>query len=353
MAAKASAPSKRLIRNTRRGKKQITIQDLNAWEQAYGHRLSNSRRFRKILPYVFSTTFFATVLYWRIPVSVLVFFASIFLFWSSVLSRETYVGYVRSSYSERNRVINLLTQALAGENATLFSALKQTIPSMRGELKHEFQILQGMLARSATREEIHDWFVNEISKYREDVVFGQYLEQLETMNTEGLYASSTFLNLSHYHNDLYNKQTLYINAKQQRKQEVYVIVAIVMVLLVVMSVMIQGHGTWVKVFAHSIVGEIASTLFLIVYAIIIRNFLKYYYDESVTTYGEDKQMRSIVRNSRRRSDIKLKKQEQRESVILRVDPSDRKKFNNQHKKITKKKIRRTAENTPSGGFGNV
>lgn len=324
--ARMAAQSKRRVRNKRRGSKQITIQDLNAWEQAYGHQLSNGRRFQKILPYVVSITAFATLMFWSLPISILVFAASSVLCWSSLLSKETYVSYVRASYSERNRIVNLLTQALSGGNATLFNALKETVPSMQGELKHEFQILSGLLARSATNDEIHDWFINEISKYRDDVIFGQYLEQLETMNQEGTYSVDTFINLSHYHNDLYQKQLAYIAAKDNHKREVFVIVALVFFLISFLAFigMGQGHGwsQWVKLYAHSVAGNLFSITFLSIYAFIIRKFINIYYDESITTYGNDSKAKSIRRNSRKKADHKIREEAEKQTITLTIDPKD-------------------------------
>lgn len=320
--AKRASLTKRRIRNTRRGKKQITIQDLSAYETAYGHQLSAGQRYRKILPYVVSITAFVTVLYVSVPLSVVAFLLSSLLCWGAVLSNETYVSYVRSAYTERNRALNLMSQALGGDNATLFMVLKQTVPSLRGELKQEFKLLQGLVARSASREEIHDWFQNEISKYRDDIVFGQFLEQLETMNLEGIYSSSTFLELTHYHNDLFNKQMEYIRKREQAKREVFTIVIVTFGLICTIAVVVQGWSTWIKTYAHSPAGMISSTLFLIIYGIIIRNFLRYYYDESLTTWGNDKQMQSVAKNSRHRSDINLRKQQAKEVISLRLPSAD-------------------------------
>lgn len=354
--AKMATGSKRRIRNKRRGKNQITIQDLNAWEQAYGHQLSNTRRFQKILPYVLSITAFAELLFVRLPVTIAAFVLSSIFCWSAILSKETYVSYVRHSYSERNRTINLLSQALSGGDATLFNALKQTIPAMHGELKHEFQILAGLLARSARNDELHDWFMNEISKYRDDVIFGQYLEQLETMNQEGVYTVATFLNLAHYHNNLYQKQVQYINAKEQNRREVFTIVALVFALILVLAVMVDKWKGWVNLYAHSLFGEVISIIFAIVYVLIIRNFIKYYYDESITTYGSDTKMKSILKNSRHKADQKIAKEAEKQMITLTL-PSKKDKRVSKDKGIRKLKLTSIAssqvsKNSSGKGFGN-
>lgn len=324
--ARMASQSTRRVRNKRRGSRQRTIQDLNAWEQAYGHQLTNGRRFQKILPYVLSVTAFATLLFWRVPITILAFVVSTFLCWSSLLAKETYISYVRASYSERNRIVNLLTQALSGGDATLFNALKQTVPSMQGELKHEFQILSGLLARSATNDEIHDWFVNEISKYRDDVIFGQYLEQLETMSQEGTYSVDTFINLSRYHNDLYQKQLSYITAKENSKHEVFVIVALVFGLITGLALIGMGQGSgwnqWVKIYAHSVIGNGFSIAFIIIYSMIMKKFMNIYYDESITTYGSDSRAKSIRRNSRKKADHKIREEAEKQTITLTIDPRD-------------------------------
>ena len=320
-----ASQAKRRVRNTRKGRRQFTIQDLNAWEQAYGHQLSNTRRFRKIFPYVFSITAFTQLLFARLPLSVLVFVLSTIWCASSILPKETYISYTRASYSERNRTINLLSQALSGGDTTLFSALKQTLPAMNGELKHEFQILTGLLARSARNDELHDWFVNEISKYRDDVIFGQYLEQLETMNEEGTYTVDTFLNLAHYHNDLYQKQAGYIRAREEQRNAIFTVVLVVFIVILVIAFMVQGWGTWVKLFAHSLVGLVVGSLFSLIYVVIIKKFIKYYYDESITSFGKDAQMHSIIRRSRSKADREIQKEAAKQMITLTLSPEDRRK----------------------------
>lgn len=356
--ARMATRSKRRIRTKRRGKNQITIQDLNAWEQAYGHQLTNRRRFMKILPYVGSITAFTELLFVRLPVTITAFVLSTIFCWSAILSKETYVSYVRASYSERNRTINLLSQALSGGDATLFTALKQTIPAMHGELRHEFQILAGLLARSARNDELHDWFMNEISKYRDDVIFGQYLEQMETMNQEGVYTVSTFLNLAHYHNNLYQKQVEYINAKEQNRREVFTIVALVFALILVLAVMVDKWSGWVKLYAHSLFGEVVSCIFAFVYIMIVRSFVKYYYDESITTYGSDSKLRSILRNSRHTADKKIAKEAEKQMITLTL-PNDKgsKKKPSKFRGLGKRKPMAKPQSAPmkssgSGGFGN-
>ena len=355
--ARMATGSKRRVRVKRRGRKQFTIQDLNAWEQAYGHQLTNTQRFRKILPYVLSITAFTELLFVRLPVTIAVFIISSMFCWASILSKETYVNYVRKSYSERNRTINLLSQALSGGDATLFTALKQTIPSMHGELRHEFQILAGLLARSARNDELHDWFVNEISKYRDDVIFGQYLEQLETMNQEGVYTVSTFLNLAHYHNNLYQKQVQYINAKEQNRREVFTIVGLVFGLILVLAIMVNKWSGWVRLYAHSPFGEVVSVIFAIIYFMIVKSFIKYYYDESITTYGYDSKLRSILKNSRHKADQKIAKEAEKQMVTLTLLPdknakSKRKGFGSHSKPKLRPAVGNITNKPRKHGFGN-
>lgn len=350
--AKMASQAKRRVRNTRKGRRQFTIQDLNAWEQAYGHQLSAPRRFRKILPYVISITAFTQLLFASLPLSILVFVLAALWCSASILPKETYIAYTRASYSERNRTINLLSQALSGGDTTLFSALKQTLPAMNGELKHEFQILTGLLARSARNDELHDWFVNEISKYRDDVIFGQYLEQLETMNEEGTYTVDTFLNLAHYHNDLYQKQSLYIRAREEQRNAIFTVVVVVFVVILVIAMLVQGWGTWVKLFAHSMVGLFVGSAFVTIYAYIIVKFIKYYYDESITTFGKDSQMHSIIRRSRSKADREIQREAAKQMVTLTLSPADRiapKKRQHSSKQASFNK--KSHKRTKSIGFG--
>lgn len=316
------SPGERRVRNKRRSKRQQTIEDLSAWETAYGRQLSNSRRFVKILPYVLSATAFAYLLFANIPVAILVFVITAFYCWASVLSRETYSTYFRESYSARNQALNLITQTLSGGGATLNSVLKQVIPSMHGELQREFQELQGLVARSASQEEFHDWFENEIHKYRSDIIFGQYLELLETLNSEGTYDPDTFLSLLHYHNDLYDKQLEYIRNRGQAKREVYTTVAIVFGVMCTLSFSVQGWGTWLKTYAHNPVGNIASCIFLLLYMFIIHNFLNYYYDESITTLGRSKIQHDNFKNSRKRKVSSQYKKDKNKKVVMYVDGVD-------------------------------
>lgn len=342
--AKYSSVAKRRVRNKRVGKRQRTVQDLNAWEQAYGHQLTSTGRYRKILPYVLSITAYGEILFARLPITIVLFLISSVICWSSILAKETYVSYIRASYSERNRIVNMISQALSGGDATLFSALKQTIPSMNGELKHEFQLLLGLIARSARNDELHDWFVNEISKYREDVIFGQYLEQLETMNQEGVYTVDTFMSLTHYHNDLYQKQLAYIHGKDEQKQAVFTIVAIVFGLLCVMAFAVKGWSGWIKMYCYNPAGKVASVIFIIIYACLIKRFIKIYYDESVTTIGSDNKTHSIVKSSRHKADSKIQQEAKKQMVTLTL--------NNDNDRSTKPGLENEPGKDNKGLFGS-
>lgn len=263
-------------------KKRMNIADLQAKEEAYGYRLTKSKIAGIILPYSLSIGAFAYILYSNLIIALILVAISAITVYLKIVPQEIQVQYYRRGLQQRNRCLNIITQSMTSPENTVYESMKQAAIRMNGEFKQDLQEVIAVMVTSEDDEPVHQAFNKIEEKYADDVVFTQYFEQLETAQFEGNLSPEIFQDLSNYHNQTYEKQQAYIAQRKKRKKEVFTITAIVFGLCVTLAVS-NGYDNYRTTFSYSIIGIIASSIFMVVYIFVLMKFFKAYYDESITT----------------------------------------------------------------------
>lgn len=187
--------------------------------------------------------------------------------------------YESESFNQRNKFLNNITQVLTDTNQTVLMAILKVTPRSEGEFKQDLKRFHALLIGADT-ERIRDaifWFCE---KYDDDVIFTQYLEQLETAMIEGKTNIDTLKDIKTYHNDIRKKQEAYERAKQGHMRDMKQLVIITAILIIALTVSF-GFNTYLEAFARHPIGYVSCGLYLGLMVMFFRQFVGYMFDDSV------------------------------------------------------------------------
>lgn len=257
----------------------INVDELNAYKAAYGKPLRSKDYIYYIgMPaLVFAGFSFLLLYYWWISLiaGVLgaIYGAKVFL------PKSIAKNYKEQSFSQRNKFVNNMTQILTDENKTVTRALATANSRAEGEFQEDITILQARLV-GADNTQIKNGFKNLSEKYQEDIIFCQYIEQLETAMLEGRANIDTLKDIKSYHNDMKKKQIEYESKKQGHLSDMKMLCGVVVVFILAVSFSF-GFKTYVQHFAHHPTGWITCGIYIVLMAQFFRKFSIYLFDDSV------------------------------------------------------------------------
>ena len=267
-------------------KKIVDIQELNAYQVAYGKAL-DYKDYRNYIgvPSLFMTIFsFSICYYWWVAL-----IAGLIGAWYGlkvILPKNVKRTYELKSLKERNRLINNLTQILTDESKTTLKAIKLAKERTRGELRDDIELLEVQL-QGADKFQI-EAAIQELSlKYEKDVVFSQYLEQIETAIFEGRNNIDTLKQLKTYHNDILKKTDLFLKIKEGHFRDLKQMLMIMAVFIGAISFSF-GFDIYYEAFARSIIGWISGGIYVGIVMFLLRSFFVSYFDDQIMTVGRRK-----------------------------------------------------------------
>lgn len=207
----------------------------------------------------------------------------------SIIKQRYYV----SSLKERNAFVNNMTQILTDKSKTIGVALTTATSRAKGELKQDLKVLQASLLSSNSEQKMEAFHVMR-NKYSHDVVFIQYLEQLETLalegNSEGLEnlslsaqggsALDTLKEIKSYHNDMLTQQLKFLTLKTEKYGEIVQLMQVLGIILVSLTISF-GFKTYIGAFAHSPIGWVTSLIYYILLYTQLNKFRKLYFDDEI------------------------------------------------------------------------
>lgn len=260
-------------------KKVLNVDELNAYKVAYGKPLKAKDYIYYIgMPaLLFGGFSFILLYYWWLSLIIAVLGA---LYGARVfLPKSVKQHYNSVSFAQRNKFVNNATQILTDENQTVTRALATANSRADGEFKEDIQRLQARLV-GADNIQVKDGFKNLSEKYKDDVIFMQYLEQLETAMLEGRVNIDTLKDIKTYHNDMKKKQAEYEAKKQGHLKDMKMLCGVVLVFILSVSFSF-GFSTYVNDFAHHPSGWISCGIYLLLMSQFFRKFSIYLFDNSV------------------------------------------------------------------------
>lgn len=262
-------------------KKRLSIYELNAVQTLYFNKLTIFDVIKTIaMPVLgFGAVTHLIIFYW--PATIMA--ALIGLIFGLVLHLPNTIkkNYYFRSYVERNRFINNVTQLIVNEKITFLDVLEKIIPRLTGELYKDMTMLLAKLNISDI-DSASSQFNLIVEKYKEDVVFCQFFEQLETTHTEGRTNISTFKELKGQHNDMLEKLQDFENDKPGQVT-MFILTLVIGVGVILLSTLSFGLEQYLTTFAHKGVGFLFSGIYLLINFIVYYRMMKYYYDTSITT----------------------------------------------------------------------
>jgi len=264
--------------NTRK-KRVLNVDELNAYKVAYGKPL-------KIKDYVyyvgmpaliFAAFSFLLLYYWWISLIMAVLEA---LYGMKVfLPKSVAKAYQYQSFAQRNKFVNNMTQILTDEGKTVTRALQTANARAEGEFKQDINELQARLI-GADNNQIKKAFKTVEYKYQDDVIFIQYIEQLETAMLEGRANIETLKDIKTYHNDMKKKQNEYENKKKVHLKDMQMLGGVVVIFVLAVSFSF-GFSTYVNDFARQPIGWITCGIYMVLMEQFFRKFSMFLFDDSV------------------------------------------------------------------------
>lgn len=264
--------------NTKK-KKSMTVDELRAYRVAYGGKLgAKDMMFFVGVPAGLLGGFSFLLLY-NAWVSLFCFVVGAIYGLRFLMPKAVRKQYVNEGFKQRNKFLNNITQVLTDDNKTVLMAIKKVTTRANGEFADNLRKFHAMLI-GADDERIRDAVVWFGDKYDDDVIFMQYLEQLETAMLEGKTNIETLKDIKTYHNDISKKQEQYELAKNGHLSDMKQLVIITAILIVSLAVSF-GFETYMAAFARHIVGYISAGLYLVLLTTFFRKFAGYLFDDSV------------------------------------------------------------------------
>lgn len=187
--------------------------------------------------------------------------------------------YEANAFQERHNFVNNLTQILTNSDKTMLKALETVSDRAKGEFKEDLLQLRGAL-QGASTEEIHAAFKEFGEKYKHDVIFDLYIEQLTTATIEGRTNIETIKDIKSLHNELKQEQDKFLQKKKRATYE-FRFISIISLVLIGAVTFSFGWAQWVTIYAHKLPGWIASSIYLGLLGVFFRAYLKRLGDDNL------------------------------------------------------------------------
>lgn len=264
---------------TTKKKKSMTVDELRAYRIAYGGKLgAKDYTFFVGLPAGLFAVFSFLLLY-NVWVSLVCAVVGAIYGVRFLLPQAIKKQYEAAGFNQRNKFLNNITQVLTDESQTVLMAIRKVTVRTDGEFREDVKKFHAMLI-GADNDRIRDavmWFGD---KYDDDIIFMQYLEQLETAMLEGKTNIDTLKDIKTYHNDISKKQKMYESQKNGHLNDMKQLVFITAFLIIALAVSF-GFDVYLRSFARHIIGYITSGLYLVLLAMYFKQFVGYLFDDSV------------------------------------------------------------------------
>ncbi|MBK4211057.1 hypothetical protein EGI07_02385 [Bacillus pumilus] len=200
--------------------------------------------------------------------------------WFFLMQKQVKNDYEKAALEERNRFLNNITQMLTNENMTLLEAFSTCTGYAEGELKKKLIDLRAVLV-DGTEKEVIEAFRVLRDFYKSDVQFDQFLEQLGIMFVEGHTSIDSLRDSKNFHNQILVKQEKFIQMKKARRRDfntmIFYSVAFIGALMFSFTI-----PKFINIYAHTMVGMITSSLYLLIIFGLYHSFNKKFFDDSIT-----------------------------------------------------------------------
>lgn len=261
-------------------RKILTIDELNAYRIAYGNPIERKELFVSLgVPFLIGS-FYVFILFFNCWLAILGGIALMAYTYIVVIPQEEKRIYESNAFTEKNNFVNNMTQILSNNERTVLQALKIVTERSNGEFKSDLQKLQAKIINGGS-EEVQESFQFLSDKYKDDVMFSLYLEQLTTVVIEGRNGIETLKDIKTYHNGVKERLNKFMDAKQKKKRD-FKFMCKVGLCLIGTIVMSLGFERYINVYTSNIIGWISSGIYIGLLFKFYHEFMKMMGDDSIT-----------------------------------------------------------------------
>ncbi len=257
----------------------MTIDELNAYRVAYGKPIQRKELFISIMiPFAIASfyTFILFYYWWLAIIAGLIGMAYGYIF---IMPQQIKRVYEDNAFRERNNFVNHMTQILTNNERTVLQALSTVNERANGEFKEEIQKLQAKMI-GGNNNDIQAAFQELSDKYKNDVIFSLYIEQLTTAVIEGRTNIDTLKDIKTYHNEIKKRQEKFFIHKQQKAKD-FKFMCKVGVIFIAAITFSFGFTQFVEAFSHHPIGWVFGSIYLIILSSTYHTFLNRMGDDSV------------------------------------------------------------------------
>lgn len=268
-------------KSIRRKKSRMSAEEIRALRNAYDKPLTakNYIVFAAAPALLFGgLLFYLTYVWWLGLIAAAIGVAYGLRIWLPKAVKRTYNI---KSFNERNRLLNLLTQQMSDQTKIPKQILERVVSRLDGELRKDFFPITARIANGATNSEINEMFDVVEKKYKDDIIFSQYLEQIETNFTTGIDNLSSLKDMNGYHNDLRKQRDLFLGYKAKRLKDCFSLIILSVLLVSALQFGMGNHETYMKGFADVTIGRSVSVVYTLIFFGLTRKFEKIYFDDEI------------------------------------------------------------------------
>lgn len=194
------------------------------------------------------------------------------------------VQYARSSLIMRNKFMTNVSQTIQREGATVIDILRDvSTHRITGEL-NELVTELIIKTNSASDMEIQAEYQKLIDFYKEDNIFGQFLEHLLTLELQGIEDTTALDETADLHTGMLTRQEEFISEKATAILYYVVNIVVGVVLILMFQWLSNSLLTWpvyLQVYAHAPIGWFFIVFFLFMTFYFNHKAVQLYKDESL------------------------------------------------------------------------
>lgn len=280
MKSKYDVSTKRTLRQRR----VENIQTLTAYSGAYNRPINREEKFKFCSVHGMLFAFFATILFYHPLFSIFAFIVGYLYAQEVLLLRSVVREYENDLFMERNKFINSLTQQLPNPSKTLYQSLQATYERTNNlDFKKNLKELIDS-TRDGDENDKEAAYTKFREVYEDDVFFSLFVEQLETISTEGKESFESLKAIKSYHNGVKKLRVLFVKKKEVVKSGYKLILGLIAFVAIAMTIGVSFEII-LNDFSRSPIGWISGGLFMIVSLRVYSIFYKKYYDDNITEEG--------------------------------------------------------------------
>lgn len=255
------------------------IKKLNRYKEAYSQGINYMDYIQYIAGPGMFLGVFSFLLWYRVSITLFMFIIGCIYGYRYIFPKVIYRLYRLNSLSERNKFINNVTQILMDDNKTVLKALQIVLPRLKGEFKDDISRLSSRI-QGANSIEVTKAFNVITDKYKNDPIFFQFCEQLESAIIEEKNNTNILKQIKKYHNDLKFKTDQFINKKNEFLSDLKQLIFLAVILILVLTFS-TGYDSYLNAFGHSAVGLAFGGLYFLLVNSFLHSFFKNYFKDDV------------------------------------------------------------------------